>query len=63
MKDDVALVADVLEQGTKAFGPIVERYQDAVFGVALARLRNFHDAEDIALKRDCTMRVSVLKRI
>ena len=48
MKDDVALVTDALEGDTSAFGPIVERYQDAVFGVALARLRNFHDAEDMA---------------
>ena len=34
--------------GPEAFGPIVERYQDAVFGVALARLGNFHDAQDVA---------------
>ena len=34
--------------GPEAFAPIVERYQDAVFGVALARLRNFHEAEDAA---------------
>jgi DNA-directed RNA polymerase specialized sigma24 family protein len=30
------------------FGPIIERYKDAVFGVSLARLRNFHDAEDVS---------------
>jgi RNA polymerase sigma-70 factor (ECF subfamily) len=48
MKDDVALVAAALSDGPEAFGPIIERYQDAVFAVALARLRNFHDAEDIA---------------
>ena len=47
MKDDVTLVTDALANGPEAFGPIVERYKDAVFGVALARLRNFHDAEDI----------------
>ena len=34
--------------GLDDFGPIIERYQDAVFGVALARLRNFHEAEDVA---------------
>jgi RNA polymerase sigma-70 factor (ECF subfamily) len=48
MKDDVALVASALSGGPEAFGPIIERYQDAVFAVALARLRNFDDAEDIA---------------
>lgn len=46
MNDDAALVA-ALAGGPEAFAPIVERYRDAAFGVALARLRNFHDAEDI----------------
>ena len=32
----------------KSFGPIIERYKDAVFSVSLARVRNFHDAEDVA---------------
>lgn len=48
MKSDVALVMAALTGDPKMFGPIVERYQDAVFAVALARLGNFHDAEDIA---------------
>ena len=48
MKDDIALVVAALSGGPERFGPIVERYQDAVFAVALARLRDFHDAEDIA---------------
>ena len=48
MKDDVALVTAALSGEPETFGPIVERYQDAVFAVALARLRNFADAEDIA---------------
>ena len=48
MKDDVALVVAALSGGPEMFSPIVERYQDAVFAVALARLRNFDDAEDIA---------------
>ncbi len=47
MNDDAALVAAALAGGPEAFAPIVERYRDAAFGVALARLRNFHDAEDI----------------
>ncbi len=48
MKEDMALVAAALSGDPEKFGPIVERYQDAVFAVALARLRNFDDAEDIA---------------
>jgi RNA polymerase sigma-70 factor (ECF subfamily) len=44
---DASLVAHALQNGPEAFGPIIERYKDAVFGVALARLRNFHDAEDL----------------
>src|SRR5436190_11430156 len=46
--DDVKLVENALRDGPRAFAAIVERYQDAVFGIALARLRNFHDAQDIA---------------
>ena len=46
-QDDVALVAHAIQNGPEAFGAIVARYQDAVFGVALSRLRNFHDAEDL----------------
>lgn len=46
-KENVTLVADALANGPEAFGPIVDRYKDLVFGVALVRLRNFHDAEDL----------------
>jgi len=48
MKDDSQLVADALAGGPQAFAPILEKYQDAVFGVVLARVKNFHDAEDVA---------------
>jgi len=48
MDSDVQLVADALAGGPSAFGPIVQRYQDAVFGVALARLGDFHAAQDVA---------------
>lgn len=46
-QDDATLVALAITEGPRAFGAIVERYQDAVFGIALSRLRNFHDAEDL----------------
>src|SRR5204862_8160385 len=46
--DDAKLVEAALHGGPEAFAPIVERYQDAVFGVALARIGNFHDAQDVA---------------
>lgn len=46
-RDDATFVARVLKGELEAFAPIIERYKDAVFGVALSRLRNFHDAEDL----------------
>ena len=46
--DDADLVAEVQKCGPEAFAPIIERYKEAVFAVALARLRRFHDAEDVA---------------
>jgi len=48
VKSDAELHADAMAGGPEAFGPIVERYKDAVFGIALARVRDFHAAEDIA---------------
>lgn len=32
----------------KAFEELIKIYQDAVFGAAITKIRNFHDAEDIA---------------
>lgn len=46
--EDRELVARALADGAEAFRPIVARYQHAVFAVALSRLRDFHDAEDVA---------------
>ena len=48
MKKDKELVAAALKGEAEAFGPIIDRYKDAVYGVALARLKNYHDAEDVA---------------
>jgi DNA-directed RNA polymerase specialized sigma24 family protein len=48
MRTGAELHADAMAGGPEAFSPIVERYQDAVFGIALARVRDFHEAEDIA---------------
>ena len=45
---DSALVEQALAGEAKDFGPIVKRYWGAVLGVALARLRSFEDAEDVA---------------
>jgi RNA polymerase sigma-70 factor (ECF subfamily) len=47
-RTDEALVADAFSGGFASFGPIIERYQAAVFGVALSRLGCFHEAEDVA---------------
>ncbi len=48
MKSDAELYADAMAGGPEAFAPVVERYKDAVFGIALARVGDFHAAEDIA---------------
>ncbi|MBI2501910.1 MAG: sigma-70 family RNA polymerase sigma factor [Candidatus Latescibacteria bacterium] len=48
MQEDRELVAKALAGGPEAFGPIVEQYQGTVFAVALSRLGNFHEAEDVA---------------
>jgi len=47
VKGDAELVSVALQGGPEDFAEIVRRYKDAVFGVALSRLRNFHDAEDL----------------
>ena len=47
---DQALVRAALDGGPDGFAPIVARYKDMVFAVALSRLGNFHDAEDVAQK-------------
>lgn len=48
MFQDEVLVAEALAKGAEGFAPIVRQYQSAVFAVALARVRDFHEAEDIA---------------
>lgn len=48
VKSDAELHADAMAGGPEAFGFVVERYKDAVFGIALARVGDFHAAEDIA---------------
>lgn len=45
---DSQLVGQVLSGDVAAFGTLVERYSSAVFGVAVAHLRNRTDAEDVA---------------
>jgi len=47
-RKDEEIVREARADGPKGFGPIVERYQHAVFGVALSRLGNLSDAEDTA---------------
>jgi RNA polymerase sigma factor (sigma-70 family) len=47
-RDDARLVAEALAEGADGFARLVDRYQDAVFAVAVARLGNFHDAQDVA---------------
>lgn len=47
MTDDASLVAAALQGGPEAYAPIIERYKDTLFGVAMGRLGHVHDAEDI----------------
>ena len=44
---DAALVGRVLAGETGAFGTLVERYQDAVFGVALSQTGSVADADEV----------------
>ncbi len=45
---DGELVQRVLAGETQAFGRLVAKYKDAVFGVALSKAGGFADAEEIA---------------
>ncbi len=45
---DVELVCRTLEGDFQAFGVLVQRYQNMVYGVIYAHLHNFHDAQDLA---------------
>ncbi len=45
---DAELVKRALCGGGDTFRPIVDRFQSAVFAVALPRVRDFHLAEDVA---------------
>jgi len=47
--DDVAgLVQRARHGDLEAYGTLVSRFQDAAYGAALARLGNWHDAEEAA---------------
>lgn len=45
---DAQLVQETLAGRSEAFGELVARYRDAVFGVAFHRLGNFEEARDVA---------------
>ena len=47
MTEDRLLVAAALEGGPEAYAPIIERYKDTLFGVAMGCLGHFYDAEDM----------------
>ncbi len=48
VESETSTVERVREGDTSAFGVLVERYQDAVFAVALTKTGSFADAQDIA---------------
>ena len=47
-KTDAALVQEALARDDQAFCELVQRYKDAVFATALARVTDFHEAEEVA---------------
>ena len=47
VQDEVSLLRASLEGETEAWGEIISRYKDAVFGLCLGFLRNRADAEDL----------------
>jgi len=47
VQDEVSLLRASLEGETEAWGEIISRYKDAVFGLCIGFLRNRADAEDI----------------
>ena len=44
---DADLVRRALAGDVRAFGELAERYQEAVYALAVSHTRNFADAEDI----------------
>jgi RNA polymerase sigma-70 factor (ECF subfamily) len=48
LQDEVSLLRASLDGETEAWGEVIARYKDAVFGLCLGFLRNRADAEDIA---------------
>lgn len=47
-QDEVSLLRASLQGDTSAWGEIISRYKDAVFGLCLGFLRNRADAEDLS---------------
>jgi len=45
---DARLIEETLKGNPEAFGVLVERYRDAVFGAVLSRIAGFSDAQDVA---------------
>ena len=61
---DTELVARTLAGDKTAFEQIITQHKDAVFGIALSIVRNFHEAEDIAQETfiDAFFNLSKLKQ-
>lgn len=48
MQDEVSLLRASLQGDTEAWGEIISRYKDAIFGLCLGFMRNRADAEDVS---------------
>ncbi len=47
MLSDLQLVARVRQGDVEAFGQLAERYERSLLALAISRLRDFHEAEDV----------------
>ena len=46
--EDGYIIDKCLKGDPAAFGLLVDKYKASIYGLAYSKLRNFHDAEDVA---------------
>ena len=58
-QDDLQLVQAIRDGDAAAFTALVEKYKKAVYGVILPKVRNFHQAQDLASEAFITAYLSI----
>ena len=58
-QDDLQLVQAIRDGDAAAFTALVEKYKQAVYGVILPKVRNFHQAQDLASEAFITAYLSI----